>query len=71
MLFDDPIQPADMRYLVIFRRNRDDLEAIKALQDRVCRAMREGWRPIGGASVTQGNDGRYTLVQAMIKDKED
>lgn len=43
------------------------------LEDKVKMAMKEGWKPLGGASFVleqaKGTSNRFHIIQTMIKDR--
>jgi len=56
-----------MEYKIISRISRDCTVWPGEMEEEVARAITEGWKPLGGISMTEAGE-YYTIVQTMVKE---
>ena len=55
-----------MKYCVV-----SSFDNIDQLEDRVNKAIKNGWKPLGGIAISENNTFETTYIQAMIKEDDD
>ena len=57
-----------MDYKVIVASEKHEIEAVNKIEQQVKKYVDNGWKPLGGVSISRTDTLRTVIAQAMIKE---